>query len=96
MDTQNNPMGAGERIPRSKERGPVEARIGLFIPVKSILIPRSKERGPVEAIQMEILKVALTHEFRARKSAAPLKPIVRQPSAGRAHDNSALERARPR
>ena len=36
-------------FPRSKERGPIEARsMNLYISVYT-LFPRSKERGPIEA-----------------------------------------------
>src|SRR5436309_1979363 len=36
-------------IPRSRERGPVEAFISLKLFTRTKLIPRSRERGPVEA-----------------------------------------------
>ena len=43
-----------EGIPRSIERGPVEAEFGMSMERNSLIIPRSIERGPVEANLREI------------------------------------------
>ena len=35
--------------PRSSDRGPIEARVFLSVPVRVTIYPRSSDRGPIEA-----------------------------------------------
>ena len=60
-------------LPRSIERGPVEAEKRSRVLLESISLPRSIERGPVEARVTRWRPLAWC-PFRAQLSAAPLKP----------------------
>ena len=63
-----------KRFPRSKERGPIEAEGICSGFLGAGRFPRSKERGPIEAVGLVGYGVEASEDFRAQKSAAPLKP----------------------
>ena len=61
-------------LPRSKERGFIEAERPGVGAVAGTVLPRSKERGFIEAIVPQLGLDFCFRAFRARKSAASLKP----------------------
>ena len=65
-----------DEFPRSNERGPVEACVLPASHPPRGSFPRSNERGPVEATKRYCRKSPPRGNFRARMSAAPLKPPV--------------------
>ena len=61
-------------LPRSKERGLIEAQQALPKRSVGLVLPRSKERGLIEAGYNGHIHAKCKTAFRARKSAASLKP----------------------
>ena len=60
-------------LPRSIERGPVEAKLLVSGIELYANLPRSIERGPVEAGAVDVGMDRVAGAFRAQLSAAPLK-----------------------
>src|SRR5579885_1278582 len=64
-------------IPRSYERGPIEAGLAHVICKLWVDIPRSYERGPIEARSGPARARFPLRPFRVHMNAAPLKPPYR-------------------
>ena len=61
-------------IPRSHDRGPIEATIWAISARLTPEIPRSHDRGPIEARSERRLCRGCPRQFRDHMIAAPLKP----------------------
>src|SRR5947207_507243 len=64
------------QIPRSRDRGPIEAAIARSMRAMMRRIPRSRDRGPIEASQQNLGRTIRIAGFRGHVTAAPLKPSV--------------------
>jgi len=62
-------------IPRSRERGHIEAELPSETQERQGTIPRSRERGHIEAV-MALAAAARRAGFRAHVSAATLKLVI--------------------
>ncbi len=65
------------QFPRPQKRGPVEASLYPLPLGSRTVFPRPQKRGPVEATLATNLSISSSVCFRALKSAAPLKPLIR-------------------
>ena len=84
----------GANLPRSPERGPIEAQQTVGFTAMPDSLPRSPERGPIEAWHAALHYLRLL-TFRAHQSAAPLKRIHPETNGKLYRSPSALTRARP-
>ena len=82
VSDQSRRCRRAHEFPRSSERGPIEATQSPLEPPDLHRFPRSSERGPIEARSCEsrLLTAQESYDFRAHRSAAPLKPDPRRTS----------------
>src|SRR5690625_2454129 len=85
--------GAIEGIPRSTERGSIEAIEDVTLTDGGSLIPRSTERGSIEAPSAIQLLSSLS-PFRVQPNAAPLKRLTRAQRILSRRTHSAFNRTR--
>ena len=60
-------------LPRSAERGPIEARQAMTVDGARYLLPRSAERGPIEALTPAFALSKSDTHFHVQPNVAPLK-----------------------